>query len=172
MNCTKHFDLSSSLTASFVARFMICWVCWLFISELVCSLLPLAECLIKINYGRFCVCFRCLKKVILWSCFVWTRTNSHTIVSTLIWFCYLGRMIYGGKLIWCDLLASKNISSRRNSFGLSLHFRRQNKQIPLKKMIIRTTCKAVNCFSNVARVKYSIVISHLHLHPHLLLLRW
>ena len=26
-------------------------------------------------------------------------------------------------------------------------------------MIIRTTCKAVNCFSNVARVKYSIVTS-------------
>ena len=24
MNCTKHFDLSSSLTASFFARFMIC----------------------------------------------------------------------------------------------------------------------------------------------------
>ena len=24
MNCTKHFDLSSSLTASCVARFMIC----------------------------------------------------------------------------------------------------------------------------------------------------
>ena len=31
-------------------------------------------------------------------------------------------------------------------------------------MIIRTTCKAVNCFSNVSRVKYSIVTSHLHLH--------
>ena len=46
----------------------------------------------------------------------------------------------------------------------------QNKHIPLKKMITRTTCKAVNCFSNVARVKYSIVTSHLHLH--LLLLRW
>ena len=63
-----------------------------------------------------------------------------------------------------------NISSRRNSFGLSPHFCQQNKHIPLKKMIIRTTCKAVNCFSNVARVKYSIVTSRLHLH--LLLLRW
>ena len=31
-------------------------------------------------------------------------------------------------------------------------------------------CKAVNCFSYIARVKYSIVTSHLHLH--LLLLTW
>ena len=67
MNCTKHFDLSSSLTASFVAIFMICWVCRLYFSGLVCSVLSLDECLIKINYGRFCVCFRCLEKVILWS---------------------------------------------------------------------------------------------------------
>ena len=67
MNCTKHFDLSSSLTASCVARFMICWVCRLYFSGLVCSVLSLDECLIKINYGRFCVCFRCLKKVILWN---------------------------------------------------------------------------------------------------------
>ena len=37
----------------------------------------------------------------------------------------------------------ENISSRRNSFGLSPHFCQQNKHIPLKKMIIRTTCKAV-----------------------------
>ena len=67
MKCTKHFDLSSSLTASFVARFMICKVCRLYFSGLVCSVLSLDECLIKINYGRFCVCFRCLEKVILWS---------------------------------------------------------------------------------------------------------
>ena len=67
MNCTKHFDLSSSLTASCVARFMICWVCRLYFSGLVCSVLSLDECLIKINYERFCVCFRCLEKVILWS---------------------------------------------------------------------------------------------------------
>ena len=51
----------------------------------------------------------------------------------------------------------ENISSRRNSFGLGPHFFQQNKHIPLKKMIIRTTCKAVNCFSNV--VNYSIVTS-------------
>ena len=63
MNCTKHFDLSSSLTASCVARFMICWVCRLYFSGLVCSVLSLDECLIKINYGRFCVCFRCLERV-------------------------------------------------------------------------------------------------------------
>ena len=64
----------------------------------------------------------------------------------------------------------ENISSRRNSFGLGPHFFQQNKHIPLKKMIIRTTCKAVNCFSNAAHVKYSIVTSRLHLHLHLRLL--
>ena len=51
----------------------------------------------------------------------------------------------------------ENILSRINSFGLGPHFCQQNKHILLKKMIIRTTCKAVNCFSNVARIKYSIV---------------
>ena len=55
MNRTKHFDLSSSSTASCVARLMICWVCRLHFSRLVCSVLSLDECLIKINYGRFCV---------------------------------------------------------------------------------------------------------------------
>ena len=50
-----------------------------------------------------------------------------------------------------------NFTNRRNSFGLGPHFCQQNKHIPLKKMIIRTTCKAVNCFSNVVRVKHSIV---------------
>ena len=38
-----------------------------YFSELVCSVLSLDGCLIKINYGRFCVCFRCLEKVIFWS---------------------------------------------------------------------------------------------------------
>ena len=61
------FDLSSSLTASCVARLMICWVCPLHFSGLVCLVLSLDECLIKINYGRFCLCFWCLEKVILWS---------------------------------------------------------------------------------------------------------
>ena len=45
-----------------------------------------------------------------WSCevvCVWPTTNSNTIVSMFIWFCYLEWMIYGGKLIWCDLLTSK-----------------------------------------------------------------
>ena len=52
---------------------------------------------------------------------------------------------------------------------LGSHFCQHIKHIPLKKMMIRTTCKAVNCFSNVARVKYLIVTSYLHLHRHLLL---
>ena len=67
MSSTKHFDLSSSLTPSCFTRFMICWACRLYFSRLVCSVLFLDECLITINYGRFCVCFRCLEKVILWS---------------------------------------------------------------------------------------------------------
>ena len=53
MTCTKHFDLSSSLTASCVVRFMICWVCRLYFSGLVCLVLSLDECLINLNYGRF-----------------------------------------------------------------------------------------------------------------------
>ena len=60
------FWLRSSLTASFVARFIICWVCRLYFSGLVCSVLFLDECLIKINYGRFCVSFRWLEEMILW----------------------------------------------------------------------------------------------------------
>lgn len=32
MDSTRHFDLSSSLAASCVARFMICWVCLLYFS--------------------------------------------------------------------------------------------------------------------------------------------
>ena len=40
----------------------------------------------------------------------------------------------------------------------------------LKRWNVRTTCKAFNCFSTIARIKYSIVTSHLHLH--LLLLSW
>ena len=67
MNCTKHFDLSSSLTAICVARFVICGVCRLYFSGLVCSVPSLDECPIKVNYGRFCVCFRYLRKVILLS---------------------------------------------------------------------------------------------------------
>ena len=108
MNRTKHIDLSSSLTASCVARFVICWVCRLYFSGLVCSVLSLDECLIKINYGRFCVCFRCLEKVILWSrlCLAMDEFRYHRWHVYLIFFS-LEWMIYGGKLIWCDLLTSK-----------------------------------------------------------------
>ena len=64
MNCTKHFDLSSSLTACCVARFMICWVCRLYFSGLVCLVLSLDECLIKITYGRFCLALRKLCRLV------------------------------------------------------------------------------------------------------------
>ena len=97
MNCTKYFDLSSSLTASCVARFMICWVCWLYFSGLVCSVLSSDECPIKINNSDLVYVFDVWRK---WSCgvvCVWSRTNSDTIVCTFIWFCYLEWMIYGGK---------------------------------------------------------------------------
>ena len=40
----------------------------------------------------------------------------------------------------------------------------------LKRWNVWSTCKAVNCFSNTARVKYSMATFHLHLHPHPLLL--
>ena len=98
-------DLSSSLRARIVARFMICWVCRLYISWFVCSVLSLDECLIKINY--FVYVFDAWRK---WSCgvvCVWQRTNSDTIVSMFILFCYLGWMIYEGRLMWFDRLTSE-----------------------------------------------------------------
>ena len=64
MNRTKHFDLSSSLTASCVARLMICWVCRLHFSGLVCSVLSTDEYLIKIYNGRFCVAPRKLCRLV------------------------------------------------------------------------------------------------------------
>ena len=72
----QHFDLSSPFTArcpSCVARFMICWVCRLYFSGLVSSALSLDECLIKINYGRFCVAPRKLCRLV-WHR-VWLRCN-------------------------------------------------------------------------------------------------
>ena len=49
----RHFDFSSSLMAICVARLKICWVCRFYFSGLVCLVLSLDECLIKINYGQF-----------------------------------------------------------------------------------------------------------------------
>ena len=103
-NCTKHFDLSSSLMVSCVARFMICWVCRLYFSGLVCSLMNVW---LKLTMDDFVYVFDAWRK---WSCgvvCVWPRTNSDTIISMFIWFCYLEWRICGGKLIWCDLLTSK-----------------------------------------------------------------
>ena len=122
---------------------------------------------LKLTMDDFVYVFDAWRK---WSCgvvCVWPRTNSDTIVSMFIWFCYLEWMIYGGKLIWCDLRTSE-IKSKEQFWCLI--FCQQNKHIPLKKMIVRTTCKAVNYFSNVARIKYLTVTSHLHLN--LILLRW
>ena len=88
-------------------RFMICWVCRSYLSGLDCSVLSLDECLIKINYERFCVCFRCLEKVILWSllCLAKDEFRYHRYHVYLI---FLSRwMIYGGQFIWFDLLTSK-----------------------------------------------------------------
>ena len=101
---------------------------------------------------------------------VWPMTNSDTIVSMFIWFCYLEWMIYGGKLIWCDLLTSKIYQVEGTVLVSVRIFVNEMKTYWLKRWNVWTTCKAVNCFSNIARVKYSIVTSHLHLH--LLLLRW
>ena len=152
MSCNKHFDLSSSLTASFVARFIICWVCRLYFSGLVCSVLFLDECLIKINYGRFCVCFRCLEKVILWSrlCLAKDEFRYHRLRVYLIMLSGINDLRRQANMMWSTNV--KNISSRRNSFGLGPHLCQQNKHIPLKKMITRTTCKAVDCFLNVGRL--------------------
>ena len=82
MNCAKHFDLSTSLTASCFARCMICWVCRLYFSGLVFWVLFLDECLIKINCGLFCVAPGKLCRLVwhrVWlvynfkRCFYWTK---------------------------------------------------------------------------------------------------
>ena len=81
MNCSKNFGLSSSITASCVARFMICWVCWLYFSGLICLVLSQDEYLIlKLTMDNFVYVFDAWRK---WSCgvvCVWPRTNSDTIV--------------------------------------------------------------------------------------------
>ena len=62
---------------------------------------------LKLTMDDFVYVFDAWRK---WSCgvvCVWPRTNSVTIVSRFIWFCYLEWMSYGGMLIWCDPLTSK-----------------------------------------------------------------
>ena len=90
MNCIKHFDLGSSLTA----RFTICWVCRLYFSGLVCSVLSLDECLTKINYGRFCVAPRKLCRLAwhrVWlicnvrRCFYWTTIFLRKMAQFSLW---------------------------------------------------------------------------------------
>ena len=118
------------------------------------------------------VCFRCLEKVILWSRLCFAKDELDTIVSMFIWFCYLGWIMCGSNLKWCDLRTSKiNQVEGAVLIPVLIFFNKVN-TYRLEKMIIRTTCKAVNFFSNVARVKYSLVTSRLRLHLHLLLLLW
>ena len=97
---------------------------------------------------------------------VWPRTNSDTIVSMFIWFCYLEWMIYGGKLIWSDLLTSKIYKVEGTALISVRIFVNKINTYRLKRWWYGPRAK----LSNIARVKYSIVTSHLHLH--LLLLRW
>ena len=95
---------------------------------------------------------------------VWLRTNSDTIVGMFILFYHQEWMIYGGKLIWCDLLTSKIYQFEVTVLVSVRIFVNKLNTYRLKKMMMRTTCKAVNCYSNVARVKYLIGTSNLHLH--------
>ena len=100
---------------------------------------------------------------------VWLRTKSDTIVGMFILFYHQEWMIYGGKLIWCDVLTSKIYQFEVTVLVSVRIFVNKLNTYRLKKMMMRTTCKAVNCYSNVARVKYLIGTSNLHLHRHLLL---
>ena len=105
MNCTKHFDLNSSLTVSCVARFMICWVCRLYFSGLVCSVLSLDECLIEINCGQFCVAPRKLSHLVwhrVWMIcnvkryFYWTTIFLRKMAEFSLWWfgCSIKRLIF------------------------------------------------------------------------------
>ena len=67
MDCTGHFNLNSFLS-SCVAWFTICWVCRLYFSGIdLLGAISRSECLIKINYRRFCVAPRQFCR------FVWQR---------------------------------------------------------------------------------------------------
>ena len=110
MKYIKYSDFSSSLTASCVARFVICCVPIIFFWI---SCLVLINVWLKLTMDDFEYVFDSWRK---WSCgvvCVWPRMNSDFIVSTFIWFCYLEWMIYGGKLMWCDLLTSKTYQVER-----------------------------------------------------------
>ena len=132
----RSFDVRSLNSCKCVARWIYviigCWGKCLAVSSVI--LRTLDE----------CKCFRCLGKVILWS----------RLCLAMFIFILLSGM--NDLRQWINMTWStqvENISSRGNSFGLGPHFCQQNKPVQLKKMIIRTTCKAVNCFSNIARVK-------------------
>ena len=109
---------------------MICWVYRLYFSGLVCSVLSLDECLIKINCRRFCECFRCLRESDLVESFVFGQGRIRQHVY-LILLCGMNDLRGLVNMTWSTNV--ENISSRRNSFGLGSHFWQQNKHIPLKK---------------------------------------
>ena len=125
---------------------------------------------LKLTMDDFVYVFDAWRK---WSCgvvCVWPRTNSDTIVSMFIWFCYLEWMIYGGKLIWCNPLTSKMyqvqgtvlVSVRIFVDKINTYYLKDNNTDHVQ---------GCHCFSNIACVKYSIVTSHLHLHLLLLLVK-
>ena len=145
MNCTKYFDLSSSLTASCLqdSLFVEC-VDYIFLDWFARCFLQM-NVRLKLTMDDLVYVFDVWRK---WSCgvvCVWPKTNSDTIVSMFISLCYLAWMIYGSKFIWCDLLTSK-IYQFEGTVLVSLRIF-VNK---IKKMIILT------------RTKLSIVSRMLH----------
>ena len=69
-------------------------------------------------------------------------------------------MIYGGEFRCCDLLTLKIYQVEEKVLVSVRIFVNEINTYRLKKMILWTMCKAVNFFSNIARVKYLIVTSH------------
>ena len=69
--------------------------------------------------------------------------------------------------MWYLLFIYYDFATVVNPFFRAVKFPRacqQNEHISVKKMKRTDTCNAVNCFSNFARVEYSIMTSHLDLH--------
>ena len=88
---------------------MIFWVADYIFLDWFARCYPYMNVWLKLIMDEFVYVFDAWRKLSCGIVYVWPRTNSDTIVCMCIWFCYLELewMIYGGRLIWCDLPTSK-----------------------------------------------------------------
>ena len=97
------------LTAELCCKIHDFWVADYIFLDWFARCYPYMNVWLKLIMDEFVYVFDTWRKLSCGIVYVWPRTNSDTIVCMCIWFCYLELewMIYGGKLIWCDLPTSK-----------------------------------------------------------------